>query len=57
MPRMTSVPSLARRAALIGAIVITFGYAHSSAQDPRLIIKPDEVKWPPAAAGDRKSVV
>ena len=48
---MTSVPSLARRAAFIGAIVIMFGYAHPFAQDPRLIIKPDEVKWPPAAAG------
>ena len=44
-------PSHARCAALIGAFVVTLGAAYSFAQDRRLTIKPDEVKWPAAAAG------
>jgi len=48
---MHGVSSLARRAMLIGAFVVTLGGVHPFAQDPRVIIKPEEVKWPPAGAG------
>jgi quercetin dioxygenase-like cupin family protein len=40
-----------RGAVLIGAFVMTVGYVHPSAQGGRLMIKPEEVKWPAATAG------
>jgi quercetin dioxygenase-like cupin family protein len=48
---MTRISSLAWRGVLVGAFVVTLGSVHPLAQDPRLIIKPEEVKWPPSAAG------
>ena len=48
---MQVVSSLVRRAVLIGAFVVTLGGVHPFAQDPRLTIKPEDVKWPPASAG------
>jgi quercetin dioxygenase-like cupin family protein len=48
---MKRVQSPARFAVLIGLFVATLGYAHAFAQDKRSIIKPEDVKWPPAAAG------
>jgi hypothetical protein len=48
---MQAVSSIARRAVLIGALVVTLGSVHPFAQDPRLTMKPEDVKWPPAAAG------
>ena len=48
---MQAVSSLARRAVLIAALVVTLGSVHPFAQDPRVLIKPEEVRWPPAAAG------
>jgi quercetin dioxygenase-like cupin family protein len=48
---MNRAPSVAARALLIGVFVGTLGYALPFAQDGRLIIKPEEVKWPAATAG------
>ena len=48
---MKRVPSLARGAVLIGIFAMALGYAHPLAQGGRLMIKPEEVKWPAATAG------
>jgi len=48
---MKPVLSLAACAVLTGVLVVTLGYAQPFAQDGRLIIKPEEVKWPLATAG------
>jgi hypothetical protein len=39
------------RATLIGALVVLCGSIQSFAQDRRLMVKPEDVKWPPAATG------
>ena len=48
---MTSTCLYARRVAAFGALLVILGMGTSFAQDPRKMIKLDEVKWPAAAAG------
>ena len=47
---MSALSSRIRRSVLTSVCVVVFG-SIASAQDPRKMIKLDEVKWPPAATG------